>query len=540
LARRFSGGRLPVAYDVIVIGGGVNGLVAATVLAAAGRKVVVLERTDRAGGCARTGELAPGFRCPTLAHAAAFDPALVSSLGLERHGLKIAHPQAAVCAPTADGGPLVLWREAGRAAESIGAFSREDAAAYPRFMQSFAAVARVLRTVLASPPPSIDDPSAGDLVELLKTGRAFRSLGKADAYRLLRWMPMPVADLVGEWFNSEPLRATIAAGGILGSFLGPRSAGSSAVLLMLGAREGHPFGGSGFVSGGPGALADALVAAARQAGVEIRLGAAVARIDTAEGAATGVALTSGEQLPASTIVSALDPKRTLLDLVDPVELAPEFSRRVRNIRAHGTLAKVNYAVSSPPRFTSFARVDAAEQTAALSGRIRLAPSLDAIERAFDAIKYGSISTQPWVELTIPSFADRSLAPAGQHVVSAYVQYAPYQLRGTSWDAARDPLAAAATRTIERYAPGFESSIIARETITPLDLERTYGLTGGHIFHGELAADQLFVTRPLLGWARFQTPIRRLFLCGSGTHPGTGLDGRSGALAAREILKVMKG
>jgi phytoene dehydrogenase-like protein len=524
-------------HDVIVIGGGVNGLVAATLLAKRGLKTIVLERSDRVGGCARTTELVPGFRCPTLAHTAAIDPRLVRSLGLEQHGLTIVRPAADVCAPTPDGRAVVLWHDPARASGDIRALSARDADQYPRFLRSFGAVAGVLRGLLASAAPSIEQPSAGDLVDLLQTGRRFRALGKPDAYRLIRWMPMAVADFAAEWFESEPLRATIAAGGILGSFLGPWSAGSAAVLLLLGAGEGHPVA-SWFAAGGPGALGDALTAAARSAGVDIRTGAEVARIDATEAGAAGVTLSGGEEVAARAIASSVDPKRTLLGLVDPLHLAPEFVRRIQNIRAHGTLAKVNYAVSALPRVPGLDRLDAAQRIAALSGRVRLAANIDGIERAFDAAKYGSFADEPWIELTIPSVADPTLAPRGQHVVSAYVQYAPYHLRGTTWDAERDRLAAAATRTIERYAPGFQSSVLAREVVTPLDLERTYGLTGGHIFHGELALDQLFVARPLLGWARYHTPISNLFLCGSGTHPGTGLDGRSGALAAREIIHAI--
>ena len=529
-----------VRRDAIVVGAGVNGLLTATLLARSGLAVTLLEKDDRVGGCARTDEIAPGFRCPTLAHAAAIDPAIVRTLDLGRHGLRIVRPAAAACAPTRDGRALILWNDAARAGASIRAFSAKDEEQYPRFLHSFAKISAVLRALAVTPPPSIDDPTASDAIEMLKTGRRFRALGKADAYRMLRWMPMAVADLAGEWFEGEPLRATIAAGGVLGSFLGPRSAGSAAVLLMLGAGEGHPIAGGWSVAGGPGALADAFAAAARQAGVEIRTGAAVARIEAADGVASGVALTSGETLTARAVVSSADPKRTLLGLLDPIHLAPEIVRRVQNIRTHGTLAKINYAVSSLPRIHGVDTLHGAERPAALSGRIRLARGIDGIERAFDAAKYGTFADEPWIELTIPSIADPTLAPHGQHVVSAYVQYAPYHLRGTGWDAERDRLAVAATRTIEQYAPGFESSIVARTVTTPLDLERIYGLTGGHIFHGELSLDQWFVTRPLLGWARYRTPIDRLYLCGSGTHPGTGLDGRSGSLAAREIVRDVKG
>jgi phytoene dehydrogenase-like protein len=514
--------------DVAVIGGGHNALVTATLLARAGLKTIVLERRDRVGGCAQTTQLAPGFRCPTLAHMAALDPRLVQTLDLARYGLRMIRPPVDACAPTLEGRALVLWRDQARAAEQIRAFSAKDAQQYPRFLESFARISGVLRAIASTPPPDIDQLRATDVVQLLKAGRRFRALGKADAYRLLRWMPMAVADLVSEWFDSEPLRATVAAGGILGSFVGPRSAGSAAVLLMLGAGDGQPIARGWFVTGGPGALADALAAAARAAGVEVRNGAEVARIEIEEDAATGVTLANGENVCANTVVSGLDPKRTLLGLVDPMHLEPELIRRVQNIRVRGTLAKVNYAVSSLPRFPSLAALDEREQLDALSGRIRLAPHLDHIERAFDAAKYGACPDHPWIELTIPSIGDPGLAPAHQHVISAYVQYAP-------WKIERDRLGDMATRTLARYAPGFESSIVAREAITPQDLECTYGLTGGHIFHGELALDQFFVTRPQLGWARYATPIQNLFLCGSGTHPGTGLDGRSGANAAKAIL-----
>src|SRR5438067_1934876 len=397
--------------DIVVIGGGVNGLVAATLLAKAGLKTIVLEQSDRVGGCARTSEIAPGFRCPTLAHSAAIDPALVRTLGLERHGLRIIRPAADACAPTKDGRALVLWREVAKASEEIRAFSAKDATQYPKFLRSVASISGVLRAVLESPPPSIDDPTAGDLVELLKTGRKFRALGKADAYRVLRWMPMAVADLAGDWFESEPLRATVVGSGILGSFLGPWSAGSAALLLLLAAREGHPIASGWLAAGGPGAIADALAATAREAGAEIDVGAAVARIDAADGAASGVTLTTGERIAARAVVSSVDPKRTLLALLDPMHLAPDLVRRVQNIRAHGTLAKINFAVSSLPRFAGLSRFDASAQTAVLSGRIRLAVNIDGIERAFDAAKYGSFADEPWIELTIPSIADPGLAPS---------------------------------------------------------------------------------------------------------------------------------
>jgi phytoene dehydrogenase-like protein len=351
---------------------------------------------------------------------------------------------------------------------------------------------------------------------------------------------MAVADLMAEWFESEPLRATIAVGGVLGSFLGPWSAGSSALLLLLGAGQGHPVGSGWLARGGTGAVADALANAAREAGAEWRTGADVQAIAVEDEAVTGVVLSNGESIAARAVISSADPKRTLLGLVDPMHLAPDVLRRVQNVRMHGTLAKVNYAVSSLPRFTGLTAAAATEQEAALDGRIRLNRDIDGIERSFDAAKYGGYAEELSLELTIPSIGDGGLAPAGQHVISTYVQFAPYHLRGTTWDDERGRLADAVTRTIAMYATGFEATIVARQVITPYDLEQRYGLTGGHIFHGDLALDQFFVTRPLLGWARYRTPIRHLYLCGSGTHPGTGVNGRSGALAAKEILKALRG
>lgn len=525
--------------DVIIAGGGHNGLVAAAFLAKAGLKPLVLERAEHVGGCASTLEIAPGFRCPALSHVAALDPSIVRALGLERHGLRILRPPARVCAPTRDGRALVLWSDVSDAAKEIGAFSSRDAARFPPFLVVFARLAAAVRALTSSVLPRIDPFHPGEVIEALRTGRRFRALGKPDGYRLLQWMSMPVADLVEEWFESEPLGATIAAGGVLGAFVGPRSPGTAARLLLLAGDEGTPLGAGWFAVGGTGAVADTLAVAARHAGAEIRTLAEVVRITIVSGAASGVVLADGQEIGARAIVSNTDPKRTFLGLVDPVHLGADFVRRVQNIRMHGVLAKVNYAVTSLPRLLGASGRDVNQQRAALSGRVRLNASLDSIERAFDAAKYGRLADEPWIELTIPSLVDDSLATGDQHVVSAYVQFAPYRLRGGSWEAERDALRDRVTRTIESYAPGFEASIIHADVITPDDLERRYGLTGGDAFHGELALDQLFFARPLLGWARYRTPIRNLYLCGAGTHPGTGLDGRSGALAAKAIVRDLR-
>ena len=527
-----------MTHDVVVIGAGINALVAATLLAKAGRKVLVVERAERVGGCAMTSEIVPGFRCSTLSHWAALDPALVREFGLERHGLQIAEGDALGCVPSVDGPAVTIWRDAARTQRDLATVSRADADRYPQFQSSVRAVNAVVRKLTAAPAPSIDEPSAGDLIELLKTGRRFRALGRRNAYNLLRWLPMPISDFAQEWFEHAALRAAVAAGGVLGSHVGPRSAGSTAIFLLLSARHEEPLSAGWTARGGVGAVAEALAAAARQAGVEIRTGAGVDHILVRGQMADGVVLYTGEEIRTRAVVSSADPRRTL-SLVDPLHLPPDFRDAARNIRMRGTLSKINFALSALPTFSSLSAVDAASRSAALTGWIRLARDVDSIERAYDAAKYGAVADEPFVELAIPSLVDPTLAPAGQHVVSAYVQFTPLALRGTTWDAERERLAALVTDVIARYAPGFERLVLGRQVLTPADLETQYGLTGGHIFHGELALDQLLLARPLLGWARYSLPIRHLYMCGSGTHPGTGLDGRSGALAAREILKAAR-
>ena len=381
-------------HDVVIIGGGHNGLVAAAFLARAGLKTLVLERAEQVGGCAITAEIAPGFRCPTLAHRAAIDPAILRTLDLARHGLEIVRPAARVWAPSEDGRSLTIWADATRAAREISAFSPADAGRYPEFLTSVAAIARVLRTVIEAPPPSVDHLSVAGVIDLLKAARRFRALSKADAYRLLRWLPMPAADFTREWFESEPLAAVVAAGGTLGSFLGPRSGGSAAVLLWLGAGEGHPIAPGWTARGGIGRVSDTLAAAARHAGAGIRLGAAVRQIVVQAQAATGVVLDTGESVPARMVVSNPDPRRTLLDLVEPGHLPPAFVEAVRHIRMRGSLAKVNFAVSSLPRFIGPAGSDRQERESALSGWVRLCPGLDALERAFDAAQVRRLLERP--------------------------------------------------------------------------------------------------------------------------------------------------
>jgi phytoene dehydrogenase-like protein len=522
--------------DVIIIGGGHNGLVTAFYLAQAGHKPLVLERRSQIGGAAVTEEFSPGFRCSTLAHVAGpLRPDIVRDMQLERHGVKFITPDIGVVALSPDHRALVLHNDAQKSSQEIARFSQKDAARYPEFQDSLGKLGKVIGDALLLPPPNIDSPSTGDLWGMLQTGRGIRKLGKKDMFRLLRWGPMAVADLVAEFFETELLRATIAARGIFGTFLGPWSAGSSLVLLIRAAGDNHPAGSSHFVAGGIGALTQAMASAAKQAGAEIRSNVEVKEVRIKDGTATGVVLASGEEISAKAVISNADPKRTLLKLVDPTYLAPDFVQKLKNYRMPGTVAKVNLALSGLPEFTALKGAT----NGALSSRIHIGPEIDYLERAFDDSKYGNFSQNPYLEVTIPSLTDPSLAPAGKHVMSIYMQYAPFKLKNGDWDNDRGKLGDTIVKTLAHYAPNLPGLVIDGQIITPKDLEETYGLTNGHIFHGELSLDQFFTMRPLLDWARYRTPINNLYLCGSGTHPGAGLTGGSGANAAREILKALK-
>lgn len=521
--------------DVVIIGGGHNGLVTAYYLAKAGYKPLVLERRPKTGGAAITEEFHPGFKCSTLAHSAGpLRPEIVRDMQLEKHGLKLIKPDVSVASLSPDGPALILYDDAKKSAEEISKFSAKDATKYSEFQQSLEKIGKAINAALALSPPNIDNPSRSDLWGMLQTGRAIRNLGKRDMYRLLRWGPMAVADLVAEYFETELLRATVAARGIFGTFLGPWSAGTSLVLLIRAAGDPHPAGSAWFAQGGIGAITQAMTSAATQAGAEIRTGAEVVEVRVKDGTAIGVVLSSGEEINAKAIVSNADPKRTLLKLVDPTYLSPDFVTKLQHYRMPGTVAKVNLALSGLPNFKALPG-----NTAALSGRIHIGPEIDYLERAFDESKYGEFSKHPYLEIAIPSIGDPSLAPADKHVMSIYMQYAPFKLKNSDWNKQRVPLGDTVVKTLAQYAPNLPELILAHEIITPQDLEDTYGLTGGHIFHGELALDQFFTMRPLLEWARYRTPIQNLYLCGSGTHPGAGLTGGSGANAAREILKELK-
>jgi phytoene dehydrogenase-like protein len=518
------------APRVVIIGGGHNGLATAALLAKGGVKPLLLERRAILGGASATEEVWPGYKVPTGAHVLGpLRPALIEALGLDR-AVTFVESEPRVFAPSLTGPGIALWGDAGRTAFDLRAPAPADAERYPEFHRALGAISALLARVLSMTPPDIDRRVSAELLPLAGMAMSFRGLGREDAYRLLRFGPMAVADFASEWFSSDLMRAIVCARGIYGTFAGPWSAGTTANLLFQAAAAGGNGAGSAVqVIGGPGALIDALAAAARGAGAEIRAGAEVAEIRVREGAVTGVVLRGGEEIAASAVVSSADPHQTFLRLLDPAVLDPDELRRVQNYRLKGMASKVNFALTGMPAFRG-------ATPELLRGRIHIGAGVDDLERAYDDAKHGGISRRPYLDIVLPSIADPSLAPTGRHVLSAYVQFTPYALREGSWPARAGELGDTVTRLIEEYAPGFASLIEHRQVITPLDLEQTYGLTGGHPLHGEPSLDQLFLTRPLLGWARYRSPVAGLYMCGAGTHPGGGVTGGPAINASREILK----
>jgi phytoene dehydrogenase-like protein len=526
-----------MAHDVIIIGAGTNGLVAACYLAKAGLRPLVVERRNVAGGVSVTEEIVPGFRCSTITHTTGpVLPHVLRDLRLEQHGLELIAPPARLTALDPAGGGFTIHNDPRQTASDLKHVSPADAKAYVEFASSFAKIGKVLAPLVTMTPPSIDNPHPGDVWQLGKLGMAFRGLGKKDAYRLLRWGPMAVADLVAEWFETELLRAAIASRGIFGAFAGPWSAGTSAALLWQAALDGHAVAPASFVKGGMGQLTAALVKAAVAAGAEIKTAAPVARIQVVDGKASKIVLENGDELSAGAVISGADPRTTFLKFVDPLDLDPNFINKIRNYRSLGAAAKINLALSDLPEFSL--RKDMAREQS-LAGRIHVGPDIDYLERAFDAAKYGGYSERAVLDMTIPSLTDSTLAPKGAHVMSIHVQFAPYELRAGDWNERRDEFADRVIDLLAEYAPNIKSLIVGRQVITPRDLQDTYGLSGGHLLHGEQSLDQFFTFRPLIGWAQYRTPVKGLYLCGAGTHPGGGVTCGPGANAAREILKELK-
>jgi phytoene dehydrogenase-like protein len=532
------------SLDVVIVGGGHNGLVAAAFLAKAGLNTLVLERREAVGGAVETSEIEPGVRVPTVAHTVGrLRGDVYNTLRLRDHGLRLVQPDVRVFAPAEDGNGITLWGDPARTAAELRSRSTHDADAYVDFDRSLQALAAFLGRLLPLTPPDLRSPSLADAIGGLQAGLSFRGLGRREGHELLRVLPMPVADYVDERFETDALKGALASRGIQYTAMGPRSPGTTSVLLIDSAGNGGAAPGQSiFARGGPGALSQALANAARGFGARLRTGVEVARILSNDGSVKGVALSDGEEIAATFVVSAVDPKRTLLGLLDPAALGPEIAWRAGNFRMPGSVAKVNLVLGAVPRFRGMD----GDADGRLRGRIVMAPGIDALERAFDASKYGRLSEQPYLEATIPSLVDPSLAPdgdagrpGGRHVMSVLVQYAPYHLREGSWDERRDALGDLVLRTLDGYAPGLSSTVTTRQVLTPLDLERDYGLTEGHPYHGEPGLDQLFAWRPLLGHARYRMPLRGLYLSGAGAHPGGGVTGGPGANAAREILSDWK-
>jgi phytoene dehydrogenase-like protein len=521
--------------DILVIGGGHNGLVAAAYLAKAGAKVTVLEARHEVGGILANTEIAPGFTAPGIAHTVGrLRPSVVKDLGLDAHGLRLLSADVRVHAPQPDGSAVTFWADADRTARELRARSPHDADAYPAFDRRVRSVASFLAYINAATPPDVKSPSIGDAIMGLKLGKAFRDLGVKAGREAIRALPMAVADLVGEAFEDEAVRGPLSTRGVLYTATGPWAAGSAAVFLTDSAgNDGGAAGQATFARGGSGALADALAAAAQAFGAKVRTDAEVREIRTRDGRVVGVALADGTTLDARTVVSAADPKRTLA-LVDPTELGPEMVWRASNIRQPGATAKVNLALGGLPAFHG-----SADDVTRLQGRIVLGPSIDHVERAKDAWKYGHVAEDPWMEATIPSLLDPSLAPDGKHVMSVLVEAAPRHLRDGDWSTEAERLGDVTIKALERYAPGLGELVEARQVITPEAFETDHRLSGGHVYHAEPGLDQFFAWRPLNGEARYRFVVDGLYLAGSGAHPGGGITGGPGANAARQILADAK-
>ncbi|MFV2062094.1 MAG: phytoene desaturase family protein [Chloroflexota bacterium] len=530
-------------WDAIVIGGGHNGLVCATYLGRAGMRTLLLERREVVGGAIGTSELAPAARVPTLAHTVGrLAPAIVRELGLIRHGLRLVQPAALVTSVGGDAAPITLWTDPARTAAGLHAVSEHDAEAWQTFDSEVRAISSALWRLLLMAPPDAKRADTDVLVGGLRFGWRYRRLGAAHAREFTRVLPQSIADWLEDRLESDALRAMQATRAVRSTAMGPHMAGAAAVMLTDSAgNSGGAAGETVYARGGPGALAGALAIAARAAGVTIRTDAEVVAVRDRADRVASVVLADGEEIEADIVVSGLDPRSTLLGLLDPETLGPDLGWEAGNLRDRGVTAKVNLALAGLPAFRG---LQGTEGTRRLRGRIVIAPSLSYLDRAADAAKYGRISEAPWLEATIPSLVDPLLvdgAAAGgvRHVMSVIVQSAPIDLREGEWDDQREALGDLVLRTLEEAAPGISDLVVERQVLTPLDLQRDFGLSGGHPLHLEPGLDQWFAWRPLLGYARYRMPLEGLYLCGSGAHPGGGVTGLPGHHAARAILADAK-
>ncbi len=518
--------------DAVFVGGGHNALVAAALLARAKWKVVVLERREVLGGAASTAEIFPGCRVNVGAQdAGLFSRDIALDLGLQSHGLEWSEPPAVATSLIGAGDALTLWRDPARTRDEIARHDRADAARFPAWADHFRAMARALRVVLAHPAPALHALTGRERLRLLRPLLQARRLGKDTLVELLRTVSLPARDLLDDWFGNDALKGMLASTALHGTTPGASAMGG-AFRMLYHATGGNPHGfrSSAFVRGGIGALADALAAAARANGADVRTGAEVARIVVDDGAATGVELVGGERIGAGCVVSGCDPRRTFFGLVGAPRLGPEFNRKVRAIQLRGATAMLHLLLDGLPPMP--------EAAARLAGHTLVAPALDYLERASDHAKYGRCSPRPHLDMVIPTLHDPGLAPPGRHVASIQVRYAPRRLRAASWDdpAPRAVLVESALGVLDEFLPGFRDRIVAQRLLTPRDLETDLGLTEGDEYHGQMALDQFLFMRPVAGWAQHRTPVAGLFLCGSGTHPGGGVTGGPGRLCAREILR----
>ena len=522
-------------YDAIVIGAGHNGLIAAAYLARAGKKVVVLERRDVIGGAAITEEIFPGYRFTEFSYVVSLlRPEIIRDLELPRHGLKIL-PLPSTVTPMDNGDYLAAWDDHDLTRQEIYRHSPKDAEASDEYGRVMARAAKAIKPVLSLVPPDPSSMSPRDLMGLLKLGQYAKSLKEKELYQIAKLVTQSSADLLNDWFEFDPLKGTKSASGIIGTFLGPHSPGTAYVLLhhYMGEIDGA-FRAWGFAKNGTGGVSAAIARSARALGVEIRTSAPVAQVTVKGGRAAGVALENGDELRAKVVMSAADPKRSFLQFVEPKHLPDDFVQAIRNFRVRGSSGKVNIALSELPEFTCLPGISPLHR-----GAISVSPSMDYIERAYDEAKYGQFSRNPYIDMIIPSMIDRDMAPPGHHVMSCFVQYAPYDIAGGWDDTKRDAFGETVISTIERYAPNIRRAIVGQQVITPKDIERIAGITGGNIFHGELLLHQLFFLRPSPQWADFRTPLPGYYFGAAGAHPGGGVMGAAGRLAAHEVLKDWK-
>ena len=523
------------SYDVVVIGGGHNGLVNAAYLAKAGKKVLVLERRGVLGGAAVTEEIVPGFLFSECSYVVSLlRPEIIRELDLPRHGLEIL-PLDGTFSPMPNGDHLWRVNDHAKTQRAIRRHSRLDAEAYDEFSKMMTPMCRFVKPMLSMIPPDPTTLNPKDLRQLHFMLQRFRELSSEERYTLVQLMTMSAADFLDQWFETDVLKATMSASGIIGTFLGIRSPGTAYVLLhhYMGEIDGA-FRSWGFSRGGTGAISNAIGSAARELGVEIRTNAPVEKILSKEGRITGVALKSGEEIACNVVSSSVDPNLTFLKFMDAKDLPSEFVDSVKRYKFRGSSGKVNIALSGLPDFKCLPGVGAH-----LRGAISISPGMEYMERAYDDAKYGRYSQRPYIDMVIPSLTDPSVAPAGKHVLSCFVQYAPYKLAEGTWDDHREAFGNNVINTIAEHAPNIKDLIIDKQVLTPLDLEREFGLTQGNIFQGELSLEQLFFLRPVPGWAYYRTPIHNLYMCGSATHPGGGIMGANGRIASQVILKEWK-